>query len=56
MLIACPLSRVKARQTGALASRRVAHEGEEGLSRRLIHGHVASLEPPDDGSTIYRAV
>jgi len=48
-LIAYPLSRVKARQTNALASRRGAHEAMEGLSRRLIQGLVASVESPDDG-------
>src|SRR2546427_4909191 len=39
-----PPSRVNARNTNAPASHRVADEGSEGLSRRLIRGHVASLE------------
>src|SRR2546422_1125186 len=44
MLITHLLSRVNARNTNAPASHRVADEGSEGLSRRLIRGHVASLE------------
>src|SRR2546428_2788687 len=44
MLITHLLSRVNARNTSAPASHRVADEGSEGLSRRLIRGHLASLE------------
>src|SRR2546427_6584158 len=44
MLIAHLQSRVNARNTDAPASHRVADEGSEELSRRLIRRHVDSLE------------